>query len=109
MQIPRPGSIGEATFALHCQAYGLKPEREFRFHPTRQWRFDFAWPELMLALEVEGGTRKKGRHQFHEGFTEDCHKYNEAAILGWRVLRYTTEMVAAGTAIDDVRAILGRQ
>jgi hypothetical protein len=104
--IPRERSVGEETFALHCQAYNLDPEREFVFAPDRLWRFDFAWPAHRIAVEVEGGTRKMGRHQFHGGFTADCEKYNRAASLGWRVLRYTTEMVTAGMAIDDVRALL---
>ena len=30
------------------------PRRNFRFHPKRMWRFDFAWPSKMLAVEVEG-------------------------------------------------------
>ena len=32
------------------------PEREYKFHPSRRWRFDFAWPALYLriAVEVEG-------------------------------------------------------
>lgn len=28
---------------------------EHRFHPFREWRFDYAIPELKIALEVEGG------------------------------------------------------
>lgn len=31
-------------------------QREYRFAPKRLWRFDFAWPELALALEIEGGV-----------------------------------------------------
>ena len=101
--IPRPPSIGESTFELHCRVYGLKPERECRFHDSRKWRFDFAWPSLMLAVEVEGGTWQVGRHQTGKGFAADCEKYNAAAILGWRVLRYTTDMVESNEAIDMVR------
>ncbi len=103
--IPRPPSIGESTFDLHCRVYGLNPEREWRFHPERKWRFDFAWPSLMLAVEVEGGTWKVGRHQTGKGFAADCEKYNAAAILGWRVLRYTTDMVESNEAIDCVRLL----
>ncbi len=32
------------------------PKREFRFHPTRQWRFDFAWERERVAVELEGGA-----------------------------------------------------
>jgi hypothetical protein len=47
----------ESRLAHAIQAAGLPtPEREHRFHETRQWRMDFAWPEALVALEVEGGT-----------------------------------------------------
>ncbi|HAT10302.1 MAG TPA: hypothetical protein DCS97_06855, partial [Planctomycetes bacterium] len=28
---------------------------EHRFHPTRKWRFDFARPDIHLAIEIDGG------------------------------------------------------
>lgn len=90
---------------------GLKlpePEREHRFHPVRLWRFDFAWPDQMLACEVEGGTRSNGRHTRHEGYREDCIKYSEAALLGWRLIRATSDMVWDGTAIRLIERAFGR-
>jgi very-short-patch-repair endonuclease len=103
-KLPAKLSPGEEAFALHCRAEGLTPEREFAFHPSRKWRFDFAWPERKLAVEIEGG--RFGRHQMPGGFAGDCCKYNSAAKLGWTVLRYTTAMVTAGTAIDDMKEML---
>jgi very-short-patch-repair endonuclease len=103
----RAASLGEETFAFHCRAYGLKPEREVAFAPGRKFRFDFLFPEDKLAIEIDGGTRTFGRHSRHGGITSDCVKYNLAVRLGYRVLRYTTEMVEQGTAINDVREILG--
>ena len=93
-------SPGEESFALHCRAEKLNPVREYTFHPKRKWRFDFYFPENKLAVEIEGGVG--GRHQRIGGFTGDCVKYNAAALMGIRVLRYTTPMVMAGTAIDEV-------
>lgn len=58
--------------------------REFRFHPTRRWRFDFAFPSQRLAVEIDG----RGRHQTVAGTRADCEKLNEATRLGWRVLRF---------------------
>lgn len=63
------------------------PVTEMQFHPERKWRFDFAWIEQRLALEVEGGAWSGGRHTRGSGFTSDIEKYNEATRLGWRVLR----------------------
>lgn len=63
--------------------------QEFYFHPKRKWRFDFAIPEKRIALEYEGLMSTKSRHTTISGFSGDAEKYNEAVILGWRVLRYT--------------------
>lgn len=93
---------------MHCKVYGLDPATEVLFHPTRKWRFDYAFARAMVAVEIEGGTRQGGRHSRHEGFERDCEKYNEAAILGWKVLRFTTEMVTTGTAINTVLRALGK-
>ena len=74
------------------------PVTEYRFHSTRKWRFDFAWPDSKIALEAEGGTwgSKKSRHTTGKGFEGDCEKYNEAQLLGWRVYRFTTNMITDG-------------
>ncbi len=82
------------------------PEREYRFAPPRRWRFDFAWPDLLIALEVEGGTRTGGRHVRGDGYEKDCEKYNEAAIRGWRILRVTASQVRSGEALGWIQAIL---
>lgn len=82
------------------------PEVEYRFHPTRMWRFDFAWPLRMIALEVEGGTARGGRHNRMDGFEKDCEKYNEATILGWKVIRVTSAMVKDGRALEILRRAL---
>jgi very-short-patch-repair endonuclease len=100
-KLPKKLSPGEEAFALHCRADGLTPEREYAFHPTRKWRFDFAWPDIKLAVEVEGK-----RHLTYAGFIEDCAKYNTATIMGWRVLRYVPRMVMNGTAINEVAEAL---
>ncbi len=84
---------------FQAQIHDLPPaRREYMFHPTRKWRFDFAWPDLLLAVEVEGGIWTGGRHVSPVGFTKDCLKYNEAAMLGWLVLRFTPAMIQDGTA-----------
>ena len=74
----------EDGLAARIRAEGLPaPLRDLRFC-SRRWRFDFAWPDRMLALEVEGGTYSRGRHTRPEGFERDCEKYAEATIRGWR-------------------------
>jgi very-short-patch-repair endonuclease len=75
-------------------------KREYRFHPKRKWRFDFACVEKQVAIEVEGGTWNLGRHVRPLGFEADCEKYNAATTLGWKVLRVTSKMVKEGKAIQ---------
>jgi very-short-patch-repair endonuclease len=101
-------SIGEATFAMHCKAYGLEPKREVCLIPGRKFRFDFYFAGKDLAVEIEGGTfYGKSRHSTGPGFEKDCEKYNTAALAGIKVLRFTTRMVNSGYAIDSVRQALG--
>jgi very-short-patch-repair endonuclease len=82
------------------------PVREHQFHPERKWRFDFAWPEAWVALEVEGGAFAGGRHTRGSGFREDLKKYNEATRLGWRVLRVLPEQLDTLTTIALLRDTL---
>jgi hypothetical protein len=65
------------------------PSPEYRFHPKRRWRFDYAWSDAKIAIECEGGTWGNGRHNRGKGYAADCEKYNQAILLGWRVLRFT--------------------
>lgn len=102
----------EDALAFQIKAAGLPvPEREWRFHPTRRWRFDFAWPGDKLAVEVEGGIwlpaqGKKGRHNTGKGIEEDMVKYNAAALLGWRVLRVSPGHVRSGEALQWIEGAL---
>lgn len=80
-----------------------EPQREHKFHPVRRWRFDFAWPEVGIAVEVEGGVWNRGRHVNPAGFTNDCTKYNTAASMGWYVFRFPTSMVKDGTAVEMIK------
>lgn len=96
-------------FDVQCTALGLpEPAAEFRFHGTRKWRFDWAWPAQKLALEVNGGAFMKqgGRHTRGAGFRNDCEKLSEAAILGWRVLHVLPEQVGNGAAVELARRAL---
>ena len=76
----------------------------------RDWRFDFAWPNAKVAVEIDGGQWKPirrrdgsvsygGRHNTPEGFRSDCEKLNAAAVLGWTVLRFTGEMLEEDTPL----------
>jgi len=64
---------------------------EHRFHSTRLWRFDYALPHMMIAIEIEGGVWSSGRHNRGLGFVADLSKYNAAVSLGWRLFRFTPQ------------------
>lgn len=100
-------SVLEDTLMLQIRVLKLPiPQREYRFHERRKWRFDFAWPQVRIAAEVEGGTWAGGRHTRPVGFCKDCEKYNSAALLGWIIFRFTAEMIKKGAAIITLEQAL---
>lgn len=84
-----------------------KPVTEYVFMQDRDFRFDAAYPQEKVAIEVEGGTGHgggKSRHTTPSGFKKDCEKYGEAAVLGWCLLRFPPDMLRDGSAV----AMIGR-
>jgi very-short-patch-repair endonuclease len=73
---------------------GLK--KQYRFcrdeYVKRRFQFDFCYPELKLAIEVDGGQWQSGggRHMTDD----DYHKLNIAVAHGYYVLRFKTSMVS---------------
>jgi very-short-patch-repair endonuclease len=106
-KMPKKLSEGEETLARDLGCYKITVEREFQFDPVRKWRADFAIPEKMLLIEVEGGTWKVGRHNRAQGFAADCVKVNTAVLRGYRVLRFTSDQVFSGYAIDTILEAVG--
>jgi very-short-patch-repair endonuclease len=89
-----------STFALLCEAVGLpRPVPEYRFHPTRMWRWDWAFVPQKVAVEVDGGLHIGGRHNRGAGRERDLEKHNEGVAMGWRVLVVSPRM------LDDCRAL----
>lgn len=98
----------ELLLISHLKALKLPaPVAQHRFAPPRRWTFDLAWPDRKLAAEVEGGIWVRGRHTRGKGYEKDCEKYNEAALTGWRVLRFTTGQVKDGAAVTTLERALG--
>lgn len=83
------GKTAEELFLEGWNEFGFSGsdiEREHRFHPTRKWRFDFAFPSRKVAIEIDG----RGRHQTVAGVRADCEKNNNAISRGWAVFRLPT-------------------
>lgn len=84
-EFPPPGVWTPSTEFLRDH----RPEQELKFHPTRKWRFDFAWLDVKLAVELQGGLyHPRGRHSRGKGQEGDYEKLNEAQRLGWVVLQF---------------------
>jgi len=95
------------SFVRMCVAAGLSaPTPEFRFHPIRRWRFDFCWPDLLIAVEQDGGLFIRGRHSGGAGQVRDMAKMNAAGKLGWRVFRFTPAEMASGEAVTFLAPIV---
>ncbi len=107
----------ERAFALMLRQHPdiPTPLREYAFHPSRKWRFDFAWPEQRFAVEVEGsGPQGMGRHQRRGGYEADAEKYEAAMVEGWTVYRIPSRWIAEGNrliwrpkVIEVIRTMLG--
>ena len=92
---------GEAAVRYLLTSYGWRYTSEYKFHPLRKWRFDFVVLGLdRVAIEVEGGLFTRGRHNRATGYIADMEKYNEAALRGWKVLRYPAHDISTRIIAD---------
>lgn len=99
----------EEEFAILLRHEGFAPPvRQYRYATSigRNWRFDFCWPERMLAAEIDGGLYQLGAHNRPAGYERGCVRLNEAALLGWAVLRFTPHQVRNGIALKTIRRAL---
>ncbi len=87
---------------------GLKWFPEHPICDNRNWRADHACMGLQTIIEVDGGIWVRGRHTRGAGVEADNEKLNTAAVLGWYVLRYSTQQFARGDWVEDVRALIVR-
>ena len=101
----------EMAFLILCRSQELEPpNREFRFHETRRWRLDFAWPSARLGIEIEGGIWRKGggAHSHPSNIMRDIEKHNALMLAGWRFLRLTDKDIKDGSAILLVKEVLNK-
>ena len=97
----------EAKLALELKALKIDFEQEFKFHQSRKWRADFHLKGRMILIEVEGGIWSGGRHTRGKGYIGDMQKYNAATMLGYQVIRFSTEQVKSGLAIQQIEKMVG--
>lgn len=106
---PQSGKSQKITdlFTVLCRSdLNVECVKEFKFHPKRRWRFDYAIPEHRIALEVEGGVWTGGRHTRPQGFLGDIEKYNTATLMGWRVFRTTPDDLLRTTTLNLLKSAI---
>lgn len=81
--------------------------REYKFHPKRRWRLDFAWVDQKIGVEVEGGIwLPRSGHNTGVGISRDVEKGNSLTLLGWKLIRVTGKMIKSGEALNIIESIL---
>lgn len=84
----------------------LAPFAEYKFDESRKWRFDFAWPEWKIALEVQGGLFTNGRHSRGAALLKEHEKLNAAAMQGWKVLYTIPDNLCMAETVDTIKTAI---
>ena len=99
-------SVLEAAFADLCRRAGL-PRASYQYRLRlggRERWVDFAYPDLKIAIEVDGFEH----HATVTGFADDRVRGNDLALAGWTVLHFTWAQVIhrPGYVVSVVRRAL---
>jgi len=90
------------------RAAGLpEPEAQYEIHAAGRLvaRVDFAYPELLLAIEVDGYRWHSARHHLDR----DRDRRNDLTELRWRILHITHEATSGPRAASDRLGAEGAQ
>ena len=95
----RPAEKFEYVFGRDMYRSLWKHARfEHEFCESRKWRFDYAWPGNLLAVEIDGFGFG---HQAQQRIAENNEKRNHAVTLGWRVLVYDSRLLGSAAGVED--------
>ena len=88
-------------------------ETQYKAIPGREYRFDFAFVNARLLVEVNGGLwtkdsegRAKG-HAHPTAIIRDYEKTNLATLWHWQVLTFAPEHIESGQALIQILQALG--
>lgn len=85
MGSPAPSVLESRMARLFVRHHLPVPKAEVVWGADRRYRLDFAYPELRLAIEVDGWSA----HFTPEKLRSDNRRTNALTRAGWTVLRYT--------------------
>lgn len=77
------------------------PQREYKHIPNRNFRLDFAWPDVKVGIEVQGMV-----HRIEGRFKGDIEKRALGLINGWRILEVDRAAIKSGMAISWIETLL---
>lgn len=107
----KPGDLTEcqilALLLSEAGFTGFVPEYHFALSIGRKFRFDLCQPRLMLGIEVEGAIWQKGGggHSHPTGILRDAEKQNIAVLMGYSVLRFTTDEARKGPPVKFIESL----
>ena len=94
----KPAAKYEHVFAEQRPDIWDQVQKEHQFDNERKWRFDYAWPALLVAAEVIGFGYG---HQAQQHMAADNEKLNEAVFQKWWVLRFDSRLLGSKQGVRD--------
>jgi hypothetical protein len=88
------------------QQFGIECIPEYKFLKDRKFKFDYAIPVIMVAIEVEGGIYTGRAHGSITGILRDIEKYNLATCEGWRVIRILPKELLTVKTFDMIKKLI---
>ncbi len=96
----------EDLFFDQLKSARIKMDRQFKSNEDRDWRWDFADPNIKLVIDIDGGEWKyPSGHTTGTGINKDRHKDWGAFLNGYKPMRFTGSMVKDKTAIEYVKKL----
>lgn len=83
-----------------------EPVFEHKFCDDRKWRFDVAFVEHRVAVEIDGGIWIGGGHNRGAQIKKTWEKENEAQIMGWKILKCEPEDLCLVSTTDMIKRAL---
>ena len=93
---PPTGSALEELFAQQLALTKLPaPVRQYPYLRGSKHTLDFAWPDHMIGVEVQGMV-----HRIKGTFKNDIKKRVQGLLQGWRVIEVDGDSIREGVAVE---------